>query len=103
MTNAATLPFNPAEQVFNNATTANMGATQSYGTGDMQVGATTVTDPNPVFQINDTSFTLTNVDAGTESGGIGFMTFNITATVPEPSSAALLGLGGLALLLRRRK
>ena len=27
----------------------------------------------------------------------------ITATVPEPSSAALLGLGGLALILRRRK
>jgi len=27
----------------------------------------------------------------------------ITATVPEPSSAALLGLGGLALMLRRRK
>jgi len=26
-----------------------------------------------------------------------------TATVPEPSSAALLGLGGLALILRRRK
>jgi len=24
-------------------------------------------------------------------------------TVPEPSSAALLGLGGLALILRRRK
>ena len=32
----------------------------------------------------------------------GPATFTIT-TVPEPSSAALLGLGGLALILRRRK
>ena len=30
------------------------------------------------------------------------VTFGVT-TVPEPSSAALLGLGGLALILRRRK
>ncbi|BDS06873.1 hypothetical protein NT6N_19130 [Oceaniferula spumae] len=30
------------------------------------------------------------------------LTFDVTA-VPEPSSAALLGLGGLALILRRRK
>ncbi len=30
-------------------------------------------------------------------------TFTYTVTVPEPSSAALLGLGGLALILRRRK
>lgn len=29
--------------------------------------------------------------------------FSLAATVPEPSSAALLGLGGLALILRRRK
>jgi hypothetical protein len=35
----------------------------------------------------------------------GESTANIlnTLTIPEPSSAALLGLGGLALVLRRRK
>ncbi len=37
----------------------------------------------------------------------GFNTTNFTVTpvnpIPEPSSAALLGLGGLALILRRRK
>jgi len=35
----------------------------------------------------------------------GFSEINFTGTVvvPEPSSAALLGLGGLALILRRRK
>ena len=45
------------------------------------------------------------LDNGT--GDIAYMGFdNITldvAAVPEPSSAALLGLGGLALILRRRK
>ena len=29
--------------------------------------------------------------------------FSVTSVVPEPSSTALLGLGGLALILRRRK
>ncbi|BDS07094.1 hypothetical protein NT6N_21340 [Oceaniferula spumae] len=33
----------------------------------------------------------------------GFATFSQPAAVPEPSSSALLGLGGLALILRRRK
>jgi hypothetical protein len=36
------------------------------------------------------------------SGQLNAATINATA-VPEPSSAALLGLGGLALMLRRRK
>lgn len=41
------------------------------------------------------------------SGGMGSTTWNSvsidTVAVPEPSSTALLGLGGLALILRRRK
>ncbi len=48
------------------------------------------------------AFNHTNGDSGS-----GFNTTNFTVTpvnpVPEPSSAALLGLGGLALILRRRK
>ncbi len=41
----------------------------------------------------------------TSSGGQGSTTWNALSvdTVPEPSSTALLGLGGLALILRRRK
>lgn len=35
--------------------------------------------------------------------GLSEVKFNGTAAVPEPSSSALLGLGGLALMLRRRK
>ena len=40
----------------------------------------------------------------TSSDGTYFDSFQLqTVAVPEPSSAALLGLGGLALILRRRK
>lgn len=48
-------------------------------------------------------FTLTdNLGAGNRVG-LGEVQFDGVAAVPEPSSTALLGLGGLALLLRRRK
>ena len=43
--------------------------------------------------------------AGADNGDNNFATVdnvNLTA-VPEPTSTALLGLGGLALILRRRK
>ena len=39
---------------------------------------------------------------GGTSGYVGAVTWDIAA-VPEPSSAALIGLGGIALILRRRK
>ena len=38
----------------------------------------------------------------TEAGGTGYSEIDVFA-VPEPSTTALLGLGGLALILRRRK
>ena len=40
--------------------------------------------------------------AGSNDGYADLVSFN-TVPVPEPSSTALLGLGGLALILRRRK
>ena len=43
-----------------------------------------------------------NAGQGTNDGYSDNLNLTIT-TVPEPSSAALLGLGGLALILRRRK
>lgn len=40
--------------------------------------------------------------AGGAAGTVGFKSFDVQA-IPEPSSAALIGLGGFALILRRRK
>lgn len=40
---------------------------------------------------------------GSTTGGTELSSFTIGTIIPEPSSTALLGLGGLALILRRRK
>ncbi len=40
---------------------------------------------------------------GNSATGLNSTNFKVTQVVPEPSSAALLGLGGLTLILRRRK
>lgn len=53
-----------------------------------------------VFQgVTGTSFTVTAGDSGQADYIYGMQ----IVSVPEPSSTALLGLGGLALILRRRK
>lgn len=45
-----------------------------------------------------------NTSNGTKAAMVGEMSFDGSVIqIPEPSSAALLGLGGLALILRRRK
>ena len=63
-----------------------VAAAEALVTGQMfAIGGTTNTT------VADYTFTL---------GGGGV---TVTTAVPEPSSAALLGLGGLALILRRRK
>lgn len=46
--------------------------------------------------------TLTAANGVTGSSGIGALVFDQLVTVPEPASAALLGLAGLALLRRGR-
>lgn len=47
---------------------------------------------------------LQTLHTGTNGNGFDNLSVDLTtAAVPEPSSAALLGLGGLALILRRRK
>jgi hypothetical protein len=43
------------------------------------------------------------VDWGAGNFRLGTIDFGFTAAVPEPSSTALLGLGGLALMLRRKR
>jgi len=51
------------------------------------------------------SFTIAAVDnGGAANVALNTLTLNVgVSPVPEPSSAALLGLGGLVFILRRRK
>ncbi len=73
--------------------TLTLNGSGSTNTGDFQ-GFGTVTD----------SFTVLNDSTSTGNFRIMRLSMEFTAEpIPEPSSTALLGLGGLALILRRRK
>ena len=80
-------------------------------TGTMTIAGQNIvsgTDDSAVFeslslvtgQTSETSFTAEATGAGPSQ--ISGLQFDIV-TVPEPTTAALLGLGGIALILRRRK
>ncbi|MCP5538008.1 MAG: PEP-CTERM sorting domain-containing protein [Akkermansiaceae bacterium] len=86
-----------------NATITRVDATHltfTYGLdGTNHVNAVTVEDLTPTFTFN-------RLHIGNRSSEQAFLLDDVLVTyqaVPEPSSAALLGLGGLALILRRRK
>ncbi len=60
------------------------------------------------FDESEAKFDLNVTSSGTgtvliTTGSSGFFNGMEVATVPEPTTTALLGLGGLALILRRRK
>ena len=73
---------------------------------DMQIsdsGGVVFTSTNNTFTTNTgASIASVNFTRGGNWGSGAYTVDNVSA-VPEPSSAALLGLGGLALILRRRK
>lgn len=70
--------------------------TYSIGDATGLTGTTATFTSTPSFDLETTS--------GTGNTRLTNVAFSVSVTaVPEPSSAALLGLGGLALILRRRK
>ena len=71
------------------------GAAYDWGNG-AAAGDGTVTP------LDDTAFSITHVSGGSWNGNHFDFTVDVDA-IPEPSSTALLGLGGLALIMRRRK
>jgi len=87
-------------------------AAGTTGTSLTGFAATTTAGPTSLTQHSATgNFTsngsgvLTFLVDGTGNGGTGRSSINALeiSVVPEPSTTALLGLGGLALILRRRK
>ena len=73
--------------------------------GRLDLAKNTTYDDGRVLYQNYTNFPATPVlgSIGSNSGRDANFHMDISAAVPEPSSVALLGLGGLALLRRRRK
>ena len=80
--------------------TGNTG-TVSWLQTNATTSGTAVSDANWAVYGTFTGDTLTI--SGTNSGGRSVLSGFQVVAVPEPSSAALLGLGGLALIVRRRK
>jgi len=84
--------------------------------GGVGSGSTNIDYAGSIYKTTDFDLTGTTLGAGTYTltvdinnmvGGGAYASFDgVTlsgTTAPEPSSAALLGLGGIALLIRRRK
>ncbi|MFC5050877.1 PEP-CTERM sorting domain-containing protein [Rubritalea spongiae] len=89
----------------NGGVATNIGVTTGTGTGASISNSFNNDSDVGIFSATTTAsgeLTLTYTVGGSSSsaGALNFM--SITA-VPEPSSTALLGLGGLALILRRRR
>lgn len=62
----------------------------------------TYDNTNPDYAGDEIAFRITSNSSTNSFDPTGFID-NVTVVVPEPSSSALLGLSGLALILRRRK
>ena len=83
----------------NMGTFANGTVNVDWGAGLLVTGTFTATGTTQDFT---TAIFLDNTYATNKGQNLNALTVYTTA-VPEPSSTALLGLGGLALIMRRRK
>ena len=99
-----------ADYSYDNSTWTTWGTNNNEAV-DKGLSATNVADGQTDLYVR---FTITGPDSGdgrtnasvTWGGGSGERAVTLNGTVeavPEPSTTALLGLGGLALILRRRK
>lgn len=78
--------------------------TTNYTTLDVGTGSGSVIAFNPDGYVADDLVLTTNITSGTANQRLRDLHFDFeVSAVPEPSSTTLLGLGGLALILRRRK
>ncbi len=83
---------------FTNVTNFNLGTTINYEV--FNNGSTVVSGDFTWGGLNENYLGLFS---NWTDGGAEMDNFSVTTVVPEPSSTALLGLGGLALILRRRR
>ncbi|MBT8036430.1 MAG: PEP-CTERM sorting domain-containing protein [Verrucomicrobiae bacterium] len=112
------MTFKTINETITLRSTAWVGDADASGTGwsfttDATYGTFSILGASGPGTYDITTAGVSDVAAGTDitfgylggaGGGEELSSFTITAApVPEPSSTALLGLGGLALILRRRK
>lgn len=102
-----TMSFN-VDVVFNNlvlnAIGTNDGLSVSFNSGPPTLITTSSTTVfNTSLMAGDTvTFTAFEPNLGASNNGVRITSFEVTA-IPEPFSAVLLGLGGVALLFQRRR
>lgn len=89
----------------NNNIAVNGGIAVNYNTASNHTNGTIITFDNVATGTFQDEFGTDRLNAIqlTSDGGNPVSQYVVITTIPEPSSTALLGLGGLALILRRRK